>query len=87
MRVELQLLIWTVAFVALIGVGIYVATLARRWWQDPAAPETDDLLERYRTMRDAGELDPQEFERIRARLEGEDPTPPAAGPPPSSPTP
>jgi hypothetical protein len=69
-RLEFRLLGWTVVLALLIGGGILAILWARSWrhsMTDGCAEEP--TLEDYRKLLDAGILDPQEYERIRARLE------------------
>jgi uncharacterized membrane protein YccC len=60
----------------LIGLGVAVFVWARFWRQRPDEATTEEQLESYQYMLDEGLIDPQEFERIRARLRQ---TPDAAG--------
>ena len=57
-------------FVGPVVVGIVViAWAARRCKRPPAERLTaEEELARYRALKDAGELSPKEFERIRAQL-------------------
>jgi hypothetical protein len=73
---------------ALVAGGVVIVWAARRY-KRPAAEELtpEEELTHYRTLLEEGELSPDEFERIRARLEpgGASVQPPAAtdrsGPP------
>jgi len=67
---EFRLLGWTLVLALLVGGGIVVILWTRNWWQRPAHEgPAEPTLDDYRKLLDAGILDPQEFERIRAHLE------------------
>jgi hypothetical protein len=72
-----------------IGLGIAVFTWARKWRQALADDsDREASIETYREMLDEGLIDPQEFERIQARLD-ERPDAPSAelrSGPPAQPT-
>jgi hypothetical protein len=57
---------------ALVGGGVVIVWAARRY-KRPAAERwtVEEELAHYQTLLEDGELSPEEFERIRARLSGE----------------
>jgi hypothetical protein len=66
----------------LIVAGFAVASRMARWARDRPAPRLPgEELEHYRALKDEGEISPEEFERIRARLEGKPPDAPRHEPP------
>jgi len=83
-----RLFIVVVLLAALLGAGIAAVRWVRHWRQESGEASVEEQLEYYRTMLANDEIDAQEFERIRARLRGQDPGPEGgfrAGPPPSGP--
>ena len=89
---QLEFLVWSAVVVGLIGLGVFAIYKARHWYLGPEAEpeEADDPLEHYRQLMDDGQLDPQEFERIRAQLQTpteapEQPPNPPDRPPPDPP--
>jgi len=78
------------AFAAAVGAGVAVFVWARDWRRRLAEDTTtEEPIETYQLMLDEGLLDPQEFDRIQARLprppdvsaEPPLPNPPSEGPP------
>jgi hypothetical protein len=77
-----------IGLAALVIAMIWGGVLAYRSWEeaheefDPATPE--ELLDAFRQARREGELDAEEFDRVREKLEGaeepERPRKPPAGP-------
>src|SRR3712207_3382576 len=68
---QARLILTSLALVAVIGGGVFAIVWARRWREAAAddAPAEELTIEEYRKLLDEGLLDPEEFERIRARLE------------------
>ena len=81
-RIDWELIGVTAVFAGLVLVGALAIRWAKRYRQESEPEPVQDLLETYQAMLDAGEIDEDEFERIRARLEGE----PVPAPPPADPT-
>jgi len=74
------------AFAAAIGAGVSVFVWARNWRRRLAEETTtEEPIETYQHMLDEGLLDPQEFDRIQARLQRppDVPTEPPSPNPPS----
>jgi hypothetical protein len=69
---ELRLLGWTLVLALLVGGGFLLILWARTWRHrlNEQEPVEEPTLADYRKLFDAGLLDPHEFERIRAHLEG-----------------
>lgn len=67
---ELRFVGWTLVLALVIVAGVTAIVWTRRWHQEqvrqaPTRPTADD----FRQLLDEGDLRPEEFERIRARLE------------------
>jgi hypothetical protein len=74
------------AFAAAIGAGVAVFVWARNWRRRIAEETTtEEPIETYQVMLDEGLIDPQEFDRIQARLH-RPPDVPAEPPPPDPPS-
>lgn len=71
-----------VLLIVLIVAGSIAVVRVRRWRQEDMAPPTvEDLLQSYQAMVERGDMDPQEFARIKAHLEQKSaPPPPAKAP-------
>jgi len=60
------------ALAALVALGSWAIYRVKRWREELAAntvDQTPDTLAHYQQMMDDGLLDPEEFDRIKARLE------------------
>jgi len=70
--------------------GVWIVVRVRRWREELAEPpQPEDPLQSYEDMVDEGSLDPDEFARIKDRLEGKmedvhDETAPTDKPPDTS---
>src|SRR5947209_18914723 len=68
-------LVWAaLGLVAAVLAGVLVITWVQRWRQrsaEPADPQAE--LENYRALFERGLLTPEEFARIRTRIEGKPP--------------
>lgn len=72
--------------IALILAGAYLVLQARRRYVQDDSDAEELSIEDYRRLMDEGSLAPEEFERIRRRMEAiENPKPPEAPPPPAPP--
>jgi len=80
------------ALIGVLGLGVWAIVKVKKWREETAeevGPTTHEQLEHYQQMVDEGELDPEEFARIKAQLGKSgmsvpDPTPPADQPPDTS---
>jgi hypothetical protein len=73
-------------FAAAIGAGVAVFVWARNWRRQLAEESTtEEPIETYQLMLDEGLIDPQEFDRIQARLH-RPPDVPAEPPSPDPPS-
>lgn len=58
------------ALLVIIGVSFYLVVRVRRWrLEEMEKPSLQDQLQSYQRLHEQGLLAPQEYERIRARLE------------------
>lgn len=78
-NLDLELVILALLLVGLIIGGVILVKRVRLWRMEQAAPTLDEQLQSFQALVDKGELDAQEFERIRAQLED-------GGAPPSTPS-
>jgi hypothetical protein len=83
---DVELIALAAVLAGLIGAGALAVYRVKRWWNESEGPATvEDQIEHYEALVEEGELDPQEFDRIRARLEHEtasrQPHAPSAQPP------
>jgi hypothetical protein len=70
LRFDPELLVLGVLLIVLIVAGCIAVARVRRWRQEDAAPVTlEEQIKSYGELVERGELAPQEFERIKARLE------------------
>lgn len=85
---HLRVVLTSAALAALIGAGIAIMLWARRTWQSPEdeADTEEPTVERYRELLERGELEPDEFQKIKERLESP-PTPEPSTPAPTPPGP
>lgn len=84
---HLRVVLTTTALAVLLGAGVAIALWARRTWRIPD-DEADDAeepaVEHYRELLERGELEPDEFQKIKERLEASlppEPLTPAPRPP------
>ena len=83
-RFDLELTIYGILLVILIVAGCVAVVRVRRWRDEQGAPPSlEDQIKNYYALVERGELDPKEFERIKARLEEKETEPPT--PPPTPP--
>jgi hypothetical protein len=69
-RFDLELFLYGILLVLLIVAGCVAVVRVRRWRNDESASSPlEDQLSRYQDLVERGELDPKEFERIKAHLE------------------
>src|SRR5207244_10498585 len=69
-RFDPELLVLGVLLIVAIVAGCIIVARVRRWRQEDAAPvPLEDQMKSYGELVERGELSPQEFERIKARLE------------------
>ena len=81
LRFDPELMIYAVLLILFIVAGCVAVVRVRRWRFEQAAPTSiEDQLANYQTLVNRGEMDPQEFERLRAHLQQK-----AAQPPPDAP--
>lgn len=77
---DAELAVLAVALTVLLAVGVTVVIRVRRWRQARAEPPTlAEQLESFQALVEKGELAPNEFERVKARLQqhvAEQQTPP-----------
>jgi hypothetical protein len=82
-RLNLDLVWATLAFVGALAILIVTLAWVERWrkrsMSDRGGPA--DELSQYRALFEQGLLSSEEYERIRRRLEGRVPSPPAQAPP------
>lgn len=71
LRFDLELIVYGVLLILLIVAGCVVVVRVRRWWRDEqgAPVSVEDQIKNFYVLVERGELDPKEFERIKARLE------------------
>ena len=78
-RFDPELLIFAILAIILIVLGCMVVVRVRSWRVDEIASQSlEDQLRSYQALVERGELDPQEFDKIKGRLQQE-----ASEPPPS----
>lgn len=74
--------------VALVGLGLWAIVKVKRW-RDEAAElaglSVNDQIAQYEKLVQEGELDPEEFARIKAQLEAKFDAPPPKPTPPAAP--
>jgi hypothetical protein len=79
-RFDLELTIYGILLLVLIIAGCVAVVRVRRWRdEEVASTSLEDQIKNYYALVERGELDPKEFERIKAQLESketEPPTPP-----------
>ena len=69
-RFDPELLVLGVLLIVAIVAGCIIVARVRRWRQEDAAPvPLEDQMKSYGELVERGELSPQEFERIKVRLE------------------
>lgn len=69
-RFDPELLVLGVLLIVLIVAGCIAVARVRRWRQEDATPVSlEDQIKSFGELVERGELGPQEFERIKARLE------------------
>jgi hypothetical protein len=69
-RIDWELVILAVLLVGVIAGGIVLINRTRQWRvQGPPPVSLDDQLQSFQALVDRGELDPKEFERIKAHLQ------------------
>jgi hypothetical protein len=78
-RFDLELIILGVLLLGMVVGGIVLVTKARRWRMESLPPSLEEQLQSFQALVESGEMDPQEFERLKAHLEQK-----AAPPPPSN---
>jgi hypothetical protein len=67
---DLELTILCILLVTLIVAGCIVVVRVRRWQYEETTPVSlEEQIQSYQALVERGELDPREFERIKARLE------------------
>jgi len=70
LRIDWELTALCVLLIALIVVGCVAVVRVRRWRHaESTALSLTEHLQSYQTLVERGELDPREFERIKAHLE------------------
>jgi hypothetical protein len=70
LRFDLELTILCVVLFALVVAGCVMVVRVRSWRDEETTPVSlEEQIQSYQTLVDRGELDPREFERIKARLE------------------
>lgn len=79
-RFDVEWMLPTLLMVGAVGLGVIIIVWAKRWLTAQQATPAETTVEDYRVLLEQGLLDPQEFERIRDRLEAR------PAPPPSAPT-
>ena len=77
-RLDLELILLGTLLLGLIVGGSILVARARRWCTESDTLPRDQELQSYQDLVDRGELAPQEFERLKARLET--PEPPDSNP-------
>jgi hypothetical protein len=76
-RIDWELVILAVLLVGVIAGGMVLINRIRQWRIEELPPVSlDDQLRCFQTLVDQGELDPKEFERIKALLEQKPAAPP-----------
>jgi hypothetical protein len=93
-RLEWDLIVPIGALLGIVALGIWAIFKVRKWRAEDAeivGPTHKELLDHYQKMVDEGLLDPEEFVRIVAQLDGKpapkpahDQAPPAADQPPDT---
>ncbi|GEM_PF-5191342 len=86
LRIDWELTILCILLIMLIVAGCVAVVRVRRRLHEDAAPlSLDDYLHSYQALVERGELAPQEFERLKARLQQKLGEKAAEPPPPESP--
>jgi hypothetical protein len=76
-RIDWELVILTVVLAGVIAGGLVLIKRAKLWrLEEPPPLSLDDQLQSFQALVDKGELDPKEFERIKAYLEQQAADPP-----------
>jgi hypothetical protein len=83
-RLDYEWLLLAVALIGLILLGLYVVVRLRRRLAEQKQPTLPMRIEDYRALLERGLLEPQEFERIRDKLEQKTASPPAPASAPAS---
>jgi hypothetical protein len=80
-RIDWELVLLAVVLAGVIAGGIVLINRTRQWrLEQPPPVSLDDQLQSFQTLVDRGELDPKEFEKIKARLEQQAAAPPETRP-------
>ena len=84
-ELDAEMIVLAVALIVTLIAGFYLVMRVRRWrLEDVAKPTVYDQLQSYQRLQEEGLLQPQELERIKARLEARtrpNPEADASGPP------
>ena len=81
LRFDPLLMLYGVLLIILIVGGCIAVVRVRRWRFEEEAPAAiEDQIKNYQALVERGEMDPQEYERLKAYLEQK-----AAQPPPDAP--
>jgi hypothetical protein len=92
-RLDWDLILPVTGLIAAVGLGVWVIMKVKKWREAEAEavpPTLEEQLAHYQQLVDDGELDPEEFGRIKAQLgvkpdePTDTPAPPADQPPDSS---
>lgn len=65
-----ELILSLVGLTSLIGLGLWCILKVKRWGQQSDALSVQEELASHQSLLEQGLLTPEEFERVRARLEG-----------------
>jgi hypothetical protein len=69
---DFELIALAAVLAGMVAAGALAVYRVKRWRNESEEPATvEDQIEHYQSLVDEGELDPEEFDRIRARLEHE----------------
>lgn len=85
LRFDPELTILCLLLAALLVAGGVLVVRTRRWRGTDPAGSIDDQVQNYQALVERGELAPEEFERIKARLEAKAKEPPPDESPPETP--
>ena len=67
-RPDLELILYGILLILLIVAGCVAVVRVRRWRDEVAPLPLEDQIHNYEALVERGELDPKEFERIKAHL-------------------
>lgn len=68
-RLDLEWVILAGILLGLVFLGGFIVARYKRWLVEQKTPPASMAIDDYRALLDQGLLDPEEFERIRRRLE------------------